>query len=43
MLTSKKLTKIVKIEEVKFISSGNLMNFNEILGKNVTYDDIKSD
>ena len=41
---SKKFTKIFKIEEVKnSYLLRHLMNFNKIFGKNLTYDDIKSD
>ena len=39
------MTKIVKTEELKihiFLRVRDLMNFNEIFGKIVTYDDIKS-
>ena len=35
------MMKIIKIKEVKILR--DLMSFNEIFGKNVTYDDIKDD
>ena len=38
---SKKLTKAIKIEEVKIHIFS--LNFNEIFGRNITYDNIKSD
>ena len=40
---SKRLTKIAKIDEENlYIFWNNMMNFNEILRKNIAYDDIKS-
>ena len=39
---SKKMTKIVNIDDKILISSDELRNFNEIFRKNVSYDNTKS-